>query len=457
MSGKGAFMKRPRQLTAIMAGLLLLASGSAQAESLSEAVQEALATNPVVKAEFHDLLARRQEVVQAKSGYLPRLDYMEAIGVEENYNPDSSSTPREHVLSLRQNLFQGFATDNEVKRQQSRVDSATYRLHAMAEGTALKTAKAYLDVLRHLELQMLASENLTIHEQIFDQVKLRSESGVGKRANQTHVQGRLALAKSNAVVTEINLLDAKTNYQAVVGHFPDKLTQPRSFAKYLPATVEEAQKLAVDAHPTLMSAQADLVARKAQDEVAKSAFWPVVDVEVDKRWRDEFDDRDYWEDDLAATLRVRFNLYHGGRDKARKMETTELLGEARQIRNQTHRQVVESIRLSWMANKAVQDKLKHLNDYIDATSATAEAFTKQWNIGKRTMLDVLDTKAEVVNARKDYIEAKYDGLYAEFRVLSGMGRLVHTLDLKWPDEQAEAEKQEKGSSEKDSGSENKSS
>jgi len=66
---------------------------------------------------------------------------------------------------------------------------------------------------------------------------------------------------------------------------------------------------------------------------------------------------------------------------------------------------------------------------VQSTSATAEVFTKQWNIGKRTMLDVLDTEAEVVNAKKYLITAKYDGTYAQCRILNGTGILVHALGL----------------------------
>jgi adhesin transport system outer membrane protein len=211
----------------------------------------------------------------------------------------------------------------------------------------------------------------------------------------------------------------------------------------LPATIEEAQQKAIEAHPTLKSAMADVEARKAQDEVAKSPYYPIVDIEVDRNWKEDVGDHEYWEDELLAMVRVRFNLFRGWKDVARKAETTELLSEARQIRNNTHRQVVESIRLSWMAHKAVQDKIGHLENYINSTSATAEAYNKQWSLGKRTMLDVLDTEAEVINAKKDYVAAEYDGLYAQYRILSGMGTMVPGLGLTLSDDQPETQPEEK--------------
>ncbi|MCK5193975.1 MAG: TolC family protein, partial [Desulfobulbaceae bacterium] len=181
------------------------------------------------------------------------------------------------------------------------------------------------------------------------------------------------------------------------------------------------------------SAQADLDARKAQYRVAQGAFSPVIDLEIDKTWDDNIDTND-WKNEIEAMVRFRFNLLNGGKDNARKTETLHLVCESRAIRDNTHRQVVESIRLSWMAYQSAQKKISLLKKYVESTGATAEAYTKQWNIGKRTMLDVLDTKAEFINAKKDLTHAIYDSLYAQCRILSGTGSLVHSLDLQWPDD-----------------------
>ena len=50
------------------------------------------------------------------------------------------------------------------------------------------------------------------------------------------------------------------------------------------------------------------------------------------------------------------------------------------------------------------------------------------------MFDVLDIEAELVNAKIDLVNSQYDNIYAQFRILSNMGQLVHTLGLQWPKE-----------------------
>lgn len=424
-----------RTAVALLGGVWLIAGSPVRSETLTEAVAEIIKSNPEVKALGYNRLARDEEVVQARSGYLPTLDFVAGAGVEDVQKPeDDSYNPVEMKLSLRQNVFAGFSTKNEVERQQARVRSMAYSLQGTSENIALKAAKVYLDVLRAEELKALAEQNLLNHQRISDQIALRTASGVGSQVDSEQVQGRLALAQSNVVVTQTNLIDAMTNYQSVIGRLPSDLARPEAPEDGIPASVEEAEKWAVDGHPTLKSAMADLEARNKQYEVARSPFMPVVDIEVDQNWDEDIDEIEGRQESTVAMVRLRYNLFNGMKDNGRKAETLQQIEEAREIKNNTQRQVVESIRLSWMSYQSVLDRIKYLEEHAQATAATATAFSKQFDLGKRTLLDVLDTEAEAIDARRDLIGATYDGLYSRYRILNGMGALVHSLGLKWPEE-----------------------
>jgi adhesin transport system outer membrane protein len=168
---------------------------------------------------------------------------------------------------------------------------------------------------------------------------------------------------------------------------------------------------------------------------------PTVDFEVDQLYEEDtnyssYYDEDKEREDLRLFLRLRYNLFNGWKDVARKQETFELVNEAQEIRNHTHRQVIESIRLSWRAHEAAKKKVEYLRQRQQFAAATASAYTKQWNIGERTLLDVLDAEAERIDAARQLTTAEYEGLYAHFRVLNGTGRLIPALQLAWPKEGA---------------------
>ncbi len=428
-------MKHVKFKTLLVFSTLCLLPVTGQAESLGDAVKNVVETNPDVRSPAHNRLARDQEVRQARSGYLPTLDIEAGVGKDYNTDPtDEDYDPSLFYIKLRQNLFAGFATMNEVERQKARVLSQAYAVRAAAENTALDAARVYLDVLKAQEMKKLADENLALHEKIYDQIKLRAESGVGRKADTDQIQSRLQLARSNVVVTEQNLLDAESNYQRVVGHLPQGLTRPEVSAEFMPQTLDEAINIAVMEHPTLQSAYADLLAREEQKEAATSKYYPIIDVEVDKSWEHEVDYFYKDREDLKLFLRLRYNLFNGFKDQARHKETIEQINEAREIRNHTYRQVVESISLSWRAYEAALRRMGFLEERVNYSRGTAETYARQWALNQRTLLDVLDAEAERINAQRDLITTEFSGLYAEFRILTGIGQLLPSFGVPWPKE-----------------------
>ena len=437
----------------LWSGMVL--SGEAQAETVRDAVQHLINSNPDIRAAAHNRLAREQEVKQARAGYFPTLDFESGAGKDYVDKPfDDDLDPWQVRIGARQNLFAGLGTMNEVDRQKARVQSQAYVVQSTAENTALKAVDVYLEVLKNQTLVDLARENLTLHERISDQIRLRSESGVDRRADMDQIQSRLNLARSNVVVTEQNLLDAETNYLAMIGHEPGPMSRPEIPADLMPANLQEAERVALASHPQLKSANADVHARQEQDEVAKSPFLPTVDFEVDKIWEEDTNYSSYYDnnnerEDLRLFLRLRYNLFNGFKDTARKQETVELINETREIRNHTHRQVVESTRLAWRAREAANKKIDYLRQRQQFAQATADAYTKQWNIGQRTLLDVLDAEAERIDASRQLTVAEYDGLYAQYRILNGTGRLLPALQLRMPSE-AEADEEAMAKAQRDS-------
>jgi adhesin transport system outer membrane protein len=418
-------------------GVLLLGGGSAQGETLQNEIKYVLQTSPEIKAASYNRLAKDQAVIQAKGGYFPTLDASLSTGIDQRMHTFSTdptiSRPKATILSLRQNVFQFGATQSEVRRQEAIVQSQAYLLQGTSENVALQASRVYLNLLRNMELYDLAKENLLNHERIADQMKLRSTSGVDRKADVDQVMGRLALAQSNVVVTTANIADGKTDYQAVIGRVPESLVKASPMDSSIPGSMDEAEQLAVKNYPILKSARADLESRKAQYETAKRVNYPSLDVAVDYKWQTDVDYPNRQENLLANAV-LRFNIFNGLRNKARIAETLNLVSEANEILNNTQRQIVQSVRLSWEAYTAAKERVAFLEEYVKSTGLTNEAFAAQWNIGRRTMFDVLDTQAEYITAKSDLVRAKYDKMYAEYRVLSGMGKLIDTLGLQYPEE-----------------------
>ncbi len=419
---------------------LLVAIGFAAAPAyardigLSEVVREALTSNPDVTEARNQWMARREEVRQAQGGFLPSVDLNAGIGYEKTDSPTTRAargesndlTRKELGLSVTQMLFDGWGTRSEVDRQQARTDSAAARLLSVGESTAMQAVQAYVDLGRRQSLRGISVESLQIHKRIEDQIRLRSEAGVGRRADYDQVLSRVALAEVNLVSADVNLLDAQTVFQRVIGRPPsEQALSPEALdAAVLPGSLEQALEIARANNPVLRTAAADIEAARAQHEAAKQFDYPRFDLELGGNLNDNIGGTEGHVDDVSAMVRMRYNLFRGGTDTARKQATAHNINEAKDVRDRSLRQLEESIRLAWAAYKATESQLPLLIRRVDAALATRNAYEKQFNIGQRTLLDLLNSENEVLQARQAVVETRADMLLAQYRVLEAMGALI---------------------------------
>jgi adhesin transport system outer membrane protein len=427
----------------ILTGGCLALSFQLHAESLSlrEAIVETLQSNPEILAEQREVDARDKQVREAWGGYLPTIDVTAGVGFQERdpvsqqfANPNRTRNElerKEAQLNIRQLVFDGFNTSNEYKNQMSRHESAFFRARSVGEDVALEVTRAFLEVMKQEDILELANQTLKTHKDIYEKMKKRYDSGVGSRADFDQISGRLALAKTNVINQTANLLDAKTNFQRVVGQYPNKgqLIAPVSNYQSLPASLDAALDSAIDKHPLLQSAGSDIDAVSHRYEQTKSTFYPQFHLELERDLNDNIDGVEQQVDDLKVMLRMRYNLFNGRSDVARKQQFAHLVEKAKEIRNNTNRQVQQETRLAWVAYEAIRDQIPMLEDYVADSQHTKDAYIKQFDLGRRTLLDILNTENEMIDARRLLASAKLDLLFNEYRVFHAMGDLLHKVGV----------------------------
>ena len=421
----------------ICAGAIV--STAVNSETLVEAVMDTITYNPEVQIAKEQRNAVMQEMEQARAGFFPSADITVGNGWESSDNPTTRASGdgritknrSEAEVLIRQLLFDGFGTESEFNRQKARVNASAYSTFGTAEIMGLRAAEAYLDVLNSQKIVILAEENLKTHEKNYSQIRKRGERGVGRKSDTQQALGRLALARTNLITEQNNLEDAISAYENIVGHPPGALEDPASYEHLLPDNLDDAITQALDNQPILKSAEADVEAAREQHEAAKSTFFPSVHVEISGTRNDDIDGIPGSNRDAQLMLRGRYN-FTGGRDMARRKETAYLLSESKQVRNRTLRQVIESIQLSWNAYERARTSLESLKIHVDASRKARNAYRKQFSIGQRTLLDLLDSDNELFTASIDYADGKRDYMLSVYRILAGAGKLLWALQIPVP-------------------------
>jgi len=408
-----------------------------QAQTLPEAMQKALEVHPEVQAGVNARVAADYQVRAAKGGYLPRVDITAGYGREGTDSPSTANrwetmNRGESAIRLRQMVFDGFATSSEVGRQQATANARAYSLMGTSERTALDVAQVYLDVLSRREMVRLAEENLRNHERILDQIKLRTSRGVGRLADLDQAEARLAQARNNLITEQTNLADANTNFLSVVGQMPDELSAPAPFIDLLPATLDEARAQMVESSPVLRSAESDIAAAEKQYDAAKSSFYPRFDAELGRTADNNVDGTVGHNNEWQAMLRMNFNLYAGGSNKADLESKSYLANQALDIRNNALRQLNEELGLAWNAQENANAQVPIAQQYVDHSNRVRSAYQQQFSLGERTLLDLLDSENETFTAQRRLVEVKNIQLFTQYRIKATIGQLLKSQGVVAP-------------------------
>jgi len=426
----------PRRKFALFLSLLSLFSAAAWAQplvTLQDAVKKAIVSNPEVQARWHAFLSSQHEQDVARGGYFPRVDLNAGVGRENLTQPNLPTTRynrRGAGLTLDQMIYDGFATHDEVARLAYTKLVRYYEVLDASESTALDAVTAYSDVLRYRELSTLAQENFAQHEQVFSQIQQRVQAGVGRRVDLEQAGGRLALAQSNMLTEASNLHDVSARYQRIVGELPaGDMIAPGLLKQGIPPSVEEALKLAYQGSPAFNAAIENVRAAQAEAHGRQANFQPRVNLRASKDVGFNQDGEKGRRDDEIIELVLNYNLFKGGSDRALSRQYAERLALSKDLRDKACRDIRQTLAIAFNDIRNLSRQLGFLDQHQLAIEKAREAYRKQYDIGQRTLLDLLDTENEYFQARRAYVNAAYEHAIAHARTLAGMGKLLSALQV----------------------------
>jgi adhesin transport system outer membrane protein len=312
-----------------------------------------------------------------------------------------------------------------------------FELHDASENAALEAARAYLDVLRYRRLVTLAEENYVRHRSVFDQIQEKVKAGVGRRVDLEQAAGRLALSESNLLTETSNLHDVSARFQRVIGIGPAKsMEEPKRLSQNVPPDVTTALRQAQQSNPTLQAAIENVRAAEAARDVRKAAYQPRVDLRVRRDDGDNMRSIAGRSNYDTAEVVLSWNLLNGLSDVARSRQYAEQYNVARDVRDKTCRDTRQVLTIAFNDVRKLTEQLNYLDQHQLSTEKVHEAYRKQFDIGQRTLLDLLDTENELFQAKRAYTNAGFDLGIAYARTHAGLGNLLTALGLSRPAEQS---------------------
>lgn len=404
--------------------------------TLTQAVSMAVHTHPEYGVAASEKNAAIEQLTEARAQYFPSVDFQAQGGRERTSSPFLAQTEnlwqRRGSLTLTQLLFDGWGTQNNVRSRKYRAESSARHVREVTEFLGLETVQAYLDVLRQRSLLKIARSNLDDHSKILDKVKAGEEGGTITSGDLAQVEARVNDARANISSVEQNLRSAEALFIEKVGEMPEELTFPPVPHDRLPATAEEAISAALVGNPTLAVHESSIRSAEAEYDGTASAYSPRVDLQVNgSEGRNEEGVRGH-RNNFSVLAIMRWNLSRGGGDAARRREFMYRYAVARERSELALRQVEKDVRDTWAAHEAAKKRTGEFLKQSKHNEKVVKVYMDQFNLSRRTLLDVLDGQNELFSSRSNHINAMYTEAFSVFRLLALEGKMLKTLGVEKP-------------------------
>ena len=411
---------------------LLLAGGLARGADLLAVYEAAARNNPTLAAAAANLEAVRENRPQAMAGLLPNLNAGASLSRSrfKNLNPSQDatySTDKLASISLSQPLFH-YDRWIALKQADSTIAAAEAQYLAAQQALMVDVAERYFAVLDAQDnLDFARAEKQSIGRQL-EQAKQRFDVGLIAITDVKAAQARYDISVSQEIRAVSDLEGARDALRELTGE-PfgelDPLRPELPLARPEPDSAEHWIEQARRQNLQVMSAQAGSEAARQEMRRQRAGHLPTLDMNASMRYQDvNFGGIAPIErQDSEIGVQLNIPLYQGGLTSSLTRQARSRFDEATQRLQEAVRAAELATRNAFRGIRTDIAQVQALGESLESTRIAVEAEEAGFEVGTRTIVDVLNAQREHFLARLNYARARSRYVVDQLRLKRSTGIL----------------------------------
>ena len=414
--------------------LAVVAPGHARAESLRQAMADAYRNSQLLEQNRYLLRVQDEGVNQAFAALLPTVSFVASTS-RDLVNNTSTTTFR---LLGELTVYQGGSRIAARRSAEEAVNAARQQLVSLEQQVLLDAVTAYLEVWEAGQIVGVRERNVRVLTEQLRAARDRFEVGEDTRTDVAQAEAQLATARSALAAAQGTLEIARELFNIAVGRYPSGLADPGGLPR-LPASEQEAQRLARQVHPAVLARQFEVTAAEFGVEEARGATRPNISVDLSVGNTTQAPNVLQEGDSASIGLTLTQPIYRGGQLGSLERQA---LAQVEAVRFGLNQQVlvnVQAVGNAYARLRIATAQIQASDQRIRAAQLAFEGVREEAALGARTTLDVLDAEQDLLEARISRIEAQGDLYAASYGILAASGLMtVSHLGLPVPEYDVEA-------------------
>ncbi|MEN8214625.1 MAG: TolC family outer membrane protein [Pseudomonadota bacterium] len=416
--------------------LLLLSASSSQlfASDLNSIYQLAREHDAQILGAKASLEASREAKPIARSGLLPQIGVSAGATGFTSRQTDNSWNRTEAAVDLSQPLYDR-GSYMTYRQSDHIVDQAEAIYHGDEQILIMRVAEAYFGVLAAEDnVTFTKAETRAIRKQL-DQATQRYDVGLIPITDVHESQARYDGARSAQILAETELQNSREVLREIIGKDPGNLAKLKENIPLLnpkPVSMKHWNDMALSNNPDVIAAQEEVKISEKDVEVIRSGHYPTADLVAgastfnDSGRGDVFIDND---DEARVGLQLRFPLYTGGRVTHGTSQARARLRAARSALEAAKRRVTRNTHDAYRGIISGISQVKALKATTVSTQSALAATQAGYEVGNRTLVDVLNSQRDVFRADSALAASRYQYVLNHLRLKDAAGT-INEADLK---------------------------
>lgn len=418
-----------KRKTPILAAALacLLSSSLAQATSLVDVYRHALASDPDLRAASATRSAGYEVEPQARAMSLPNVNASLSQGqdfaVDTPRGGDSAYGTHNYSVSVTQPLYYEEASVRQ-RQAQSQVKQADVQYSSAEQGLVLRVASAYFDVLAAEDDLTYATKNKEAISRQLEQAKRRFEVGLITITDVQEAQARYDQTTASEIEAQKNLADRYEALRQLTGQRYqnlDGLSDKLPLEAVKPADVEAWVSQALEHNPEVHNAALAVEVAREQVNYQRAGHLPKVNLNADYSHYDQSNSGD--SSGASVGIQVSIPIYQGGAIDSQTRQAAYQHEAAKEALESLQRSTIREVQNTYRGIESAISQIKALDQVRTSSRSALEATQAGYEVGTRTIVEVLDAERAVLQADRDFRKARYGYVLSKLTLNQLAGKL----------------------------------
>ena len=413
--------------------LIILLTGKVYALDIDEAIKSTIEKNLKVKIAIEKLNESKELIVFSRGSKLPSITgtisgtYKNSDTTTTVASSTAETLTDSYKLIITQNLYDAGVNDLEIERSEILFNNEVVNFKSTIQDLILDAIEGYLVVLNYEKSLEVTKKNYDSVTKAYEESKTRFDLGSATLYDLQNAEASYATASTNLFAAEQNVKISKKSFFRVVGLKAINLEDVLKIDTLI--NLEKILENSLSSNLNLLLLTNDIKNKEILILKKRKSKKPSLDLTGTGSYLDG-GRLDSGTESTSASIALTLNIpiFQKGQDNSdiRKFQSQMLQKEMNLIDFQNELEIL--IANTFKDFKVNQSKMESNKIIIKSIETSLSSLQEEYNIGTKTITDLVDEEEKLLNAKVNYFNSKKDYLLNYFKLKSLDGSLIKLFD-----------------------------